>query len=528
MRNLHVYIALLFSLVICFACEDENVDANFVTTDISPLSISLEKQPEKYGEWVKVIAKAGYTYRLNAEGEYTMYVPTNEALDRYYQKIGKAEISEGEAKELVLNHLFAGLVKSGDYRSGCIRDTNMLGDYIPVEFTSAGSRGVILNKQAKITAHDIETTNGFYHEIDNVIVPFGEITVANIIAANKSYSIFYEALEKTGLIEKLNKETVINYYGKEVKDEKTVFVVPDEVFSDYDIADFNDLANKYADEDDYLDEENGLYRFIAYHILPKVKYTNQLLDYFVGVKAANYETLCKGEGVQVSELKGRIILNPNSFEEEELTKYSTLNIDPSNHGAKNGCIHVTEDLMDIREISAVKFTWLPATLLADLKIPEYKSGDVKKIFSFDSDLLPELNWETKPEQIQVQYKHTWVGYEQVIDNHYLEFDLARINTGWIEVETPIVSAGSYGIKTAQLVIGKSGIWKIYIDDKYIGTTNLDNGAGMNDNGWFITRPLTNYIEFEKTSKHKIKFEYLSGNGLFAIGDIHFEPVTKKN
>lgn len=61
--------------------------------------------------------------------------------------------------------------------------------------------GVAINKNVKVTAANIEASNGVIHVIDKVILP---PSVVNIALDNDNFSILVQAVVKAGLVEALN------------------------------------------------------------------------------------------------------------------------------------------------------------------------------------------------------------------------------------------------------------------------------------------------------------------------------------
>src|SRR5437867_2706832 len=94
--------------------------ASATTTDKNLVSF-MESEPETYSEFVKILAKANTKSYLNAYGAYTLFAPTNTAVQSYLAEINKKsvdELSEDESKVLVRYHLLADTLKTIDFTDG--------------------------------------------------------------------------------------------------------------------------------------------------------------------------------------------------------------------------------------------------------------------------------------------------------------------------------------------------------------------------------------------------------------------------
>src|SRR5688572_7283012 len=81
----------------------------YVESTTSDLNIYgyLKANPEKYSSMTAIVDKSGYAGFLNAYGSYTMFVPTDSAVNLYLAETNKtlSGLTEVEAKDIVKFHL---------------------------------------------------------------------------------------------------------------------------------------------------------------------------------------------------------------------------------------------------------------------------------------------------------------------------------------------------------------------------------------------------------------------------------------
>ena len=112
---------------------------------------------------------AGMTDALAAEGEFTLFAPTDEAFNALPE--GALEFwfadPEGALREVLLFHVVDGIVTAEDIVELAAVST-LLDEDIVVSVDGAGL--IFLNGHAQIIITDIEASNGVIHVIDAVLV----------------------------------------------------------------------------------------------------------------------------------------------------------------------------------------------------------------------------------------------------------------------------------------------------------------------------------------------------------------------
>ena len=106
---------------------------------------------------------------LKGEGPYTVFAPTNDAFAALpagtVESLLKPE-NKDQLVSILTYHVVPGIVRSTDLSDGQMA-TTVQGSDITVKIND---KGVMIN-QAKVTAADIDASNGIVHVIDQVILP---------------------------------------------------------------------------------------------------------------------------------------------------------------------------------------------------------------------------------------------------------------------------------------------------------------------------------------------------------------------
>jgi uncharacterized surface protein with fasciclin (FAS1) repeats len=114
------------------------------------------------------VKAAGLVDTLSGPGPFTVFAPTNEAFAKIPKETLDALLKDKAALTKVLTyHVVAGKVKSTDVVK--LKEAKTVqGQSVTIEVKE---RAVILNGNSKVTAVDIEASNGVIHVIDTVLLP---------------------------------------------------------------------------------------------------------------------------------------------------------------------------------------------------------------------------------------------------------------------------------------------------------------------------------------------------------------------
>jgi len=192
-------IALLFCVVAFASCssdDDNNGTSNKTITEIAAGNANLSVL-------VSALQRTGLDATLDGTTKYTVFAPTNDKFNAFLQAKGFASVDavpEGALKEILLNHVIAGEVRSTQLTTGYVKtlakgsasSTNTLSMYVNT------ANGVVLNggasnSGATVVTADIDAKNGVIHIVDNVLdLP----TIVNQAIANPNFSVLVQALTR--------------------------------------------------------------------------------------------------------------------------------------------------------------------------------------------------------------------------------------------------------------------------------------------------------------------------------------------
>ena len=308
------------------ACSDEPDTEHFYTFTGEMMSDYLANRPQ-YSEFKTIVERAELMSLLATYGQYTCFLPSNDAIHAYLQEKGLQSIdqlSDADCDTIARTHLVANMYSTFEMNQDRLITANMLGRYL------ATSQGVDADSNAVVflegTAHIIfeqtladgtvihqndSVENGIVQPIDMVIEKSNSY-IADILRDNPKISIFYDALQATGVREQIlpvddptyNKNQPKYRYKSHTWNEVawvpstrkygfTAFVEPDSVyqakFEEYGISTANgtlralyDLACKIYDPvfpgdvnaaghsfENLTDSVNPLHRFMQYHIMTR-------------------------------------------------------------------------------------------------------------------------------------------------------------------------------------------------------------------------------------------------------------------
>lgn len=492
MRNNTGFAAILILLMMLFGCVQEPVLWN-VNSQEQVISDYIANNPDQYSEFGKLLEGANLNSLLSVRGPYTLFLPDNAAMGKYYQEKGTSfeQLQVEDMKKLVYNHLVLNEIQSGDFGLGAIRDTNAIGDYLVTEFQGSD---VIINKQSIITDRDIRTANGFIHQIDKVI-DLVTISVYEQLKSDPAYSIFAQGLELTGLKDTL--QLITSVYGQTkgvdqyMRTRFTILAVPNTVYADkLGITTIDQLvAHLTTSPDSLTHKSNAFYRYMEYHCLGGTYY---LSDF----ETKLYPILSADNNISVT------IAEDYKLNMDKATKeYTGFNIEQSNVPAKNGAIHQINDVLPVIQPEPTLFTF------DTTDYPEIKQGDFYGKYYMKwhdgQNTFPKVKW--RGDYLQYYYK-----------NHdaptQLNWDCWNMLGFWeIEITTPKIMKGKYSL--SGYVWSGNIDFEVYIDG--VKTATIPR-SGPDRAPW-------GEVNWTKTEEHKIKLVNITWGTLF-WDTVIFTPV----
>lgn len=470
----------------------------------------LEKRPSEFSEFTKLLDTTKVMSLIKAYGEYTMFVPNNDAMKAFYASSGRSSLDQyplDTLKKMAYDHLIKGYeITSDEFTDGLMPYLTMSGRYI--ETSSAAEDGAYafyINETSKVLTKNILVSNGVIHVINKVLVP-SVLTLDLAIAADPKFALFYKALVATGLITKIqairddtyDPDTYayldVNYYqGSGSRDEIpesrkygfTAFMESDSTYANvYNIKTLDELkayaaANVYnedptdANVTDVTDSRNSLYKFIAYHLINKKLPYVKLIDMYDTGHMINtfdmYEYIETMELYTLLEVKkerasgGLDFINKSTETGESVQIVNTY----KDKDALNGVYHEIDKMLIYNTSVAGEMSSKRLRMDAASFFPEFTNNNMR-IY----DVATPRSWVYPPGYIsRLTYSDgTYFSYSNAYGG-YLDYEGDEIFLKGLydfELETPAIPAGTYEVRFGYQPTGARGAAQLYWDGEPCG------------------------------------------------------------
>ena len=343
MNNYYLYILFVIGLL-NFGCQPDPVT---LEAEIEESITFFVKRTPEYSEFTKLIERSGFEQFFKLAGTYTVFIPTNEAFEKYYQTRGVSGLddpgfSTNELKLILQEHVLDDTIPSSDFEAGRLSVDNFNGNFMVLDVESVNDTLSYAINRVTLGKRDKRLINGIMHEVNNVIVPLTG-TLSEYFDQNESYKIFTEAMRRTALIDSISKTGLGNVLT-DVELTKadsiffTVFAIPDDMYNQEGINSFADLV-KWIDpaDDNYTDEHNAVHEYVGFHI---IKGFSTVSDFYDGKYATfSYPILINNEiGVRL-----------NYAGDENSPMISSINLLKSNDLVGNGVVHELNNVLQVLE-----------------------------------------------------------------------------------------------------------------------------------------------------------------------------------
>lgn len=520
MKNKIIIYVFCVLYAITASCTDPFAKEQFVPYEEKPIGLYIESIP-KYSQWVKLLKKADLFNAVNLYATYTLFVADNDAVNRYLSLKGWKSIdnlTEEEASSLVKYHIIAeGAYAYSSLGTGKISDQTSSGDYLTITTNANASikyiNGVEIMKDAVTEGGDTKFTNGYIHEIKDVMDPI-IYTVMELLEKDSKYKIFTEALKECGLDKYLGRRDIF-LNKKKIRDYKTVMAITDSVFQAKGINSLVDLKAKFKGEP--TDKRSDFYKYVGYHIFGKSYDFAELTGFQLGKKGLNMETFVPREFISVSQKGEEIFINATG---NEVVQFINGKYDiPAN----NGYIHQISGLMEISDPIRFPFSWEPTEwdefrTIEFYRKPRVKNDGPEMVVWLKEKEAPHFRWRTIPYREEVlAYVSSDIDWDRFSNDDFLSVSLGEV--GWVEFDTPTLMRGKYKIELIKWSWWTNkGKFQMYIDDiKFGPEINTTGGTGGSIN--------LGVFRFEDSGAHVFRFNVVgSGDNVLRIDRFIFTPV----
>lgn len=402
---LRFVLALLAVPAFTVSCSDEPLPENYYTFTGEMVSDYLQNRSDEYSDFIAILQRSGMYGMMATYGTYTCLAPNNAAVQQYLHERGYQsvdQLSKAECDTLSWNHIIDEAYFTTDLVDGNIPTANMNGRYLTFSCDSnaLNDNNVVyyINKSSRLIVRDDSVENGVVHTLDRVIVP-QSFYLPDLLAEDSTISLFYAALELTGMSDSLRQYIDEDYYcspdsvnqdmkvitggttytlrfvGQRMK-RYTAFVETNETYAQAGIHTLDDLkahAKEVYDvmypedaglyDEDWTNRKNPLNRFVSYHLLP---YYGAYNDWTVSGELKEtcaktdlidctdwYLTLLPGAIMKMSTPPEGLFINRKGVQ-ARYTVRGTKVLSPSEIGdvdqqALNGIYHYIDQVLDYDE-----------------------------------------------------------------------------------------------------------------------------------------------------------------------------------
>lgn len=313
-----------FSLLSC--SDDPGVENYYTTTKEYASDYLLNRS--QYSMFVQILQRATgergdlrLVDMLGAYGTYTVFAPTNEAVEQMLAARGLTSLdslTKEDCDTIALNSIIEQAFFTTDYSNTQYPKANMLEHIMSISVDTLVQEDgdvklkLMINKTAQLIHADDSVCNGVVHTVDQVVNTSNDL-LPTVLEADSLISIYNQALRATKVSELMEAyldetygfvsdqaridsctwtnnalciHTAVEYDNVAYPEKRyfnfTAFMVPDSILKQrYGITDLDGLRAKAkelydpmypedADVTDETDRRNSLNRFISYHIIDRL------------------------------------------------------------------------------------------------------------------------------------------------------------------------------------------------------------------------------------------------------------------
>ncbi|MFD2036468.1 fasciclin domain-containing protein [Belliella marina] len=422
-----------------FACEFEP-PANVNVSDDVNITDYIKRHPEQFSSLERILEVSNTASYLNAYGTYTFFAPTNEAVDSYLSEksLNLNSLTQSEAADIVRFHLLSDTLSTASFTDGKLKIPTQYGKYLVTGAELIDGKAVYrVNRQATITESNVAVGNGVLHVIDNVLSPPTR-SAAQELEANPDYSIFAEALKETGWYETLNQEVDGTWY--------TILAESNAVLAEAGFNSYAELRSRYSHLNDPTNLSDSLNLYIAYHVLPDIKFVADLLT------ATAHATKAPDEVITI-RLKGTDVLVNEDVFFGVLEEGSPIVRPRSDIAVTNGVVHSVDIHFMIKLRAPTPVYWDVAEQAEIRQLTSVFRVAGASEYYFRLGELSRMSWAGGAVNGLVSYVPPPLN--ELFFNHgdYMRIQINANRLEWVQIRTPLLIRGRYKIWMAYRPIG---------------------------------------------------------------------------
>lgn len=429
----------LFCVIIFEACKKE--DYKIATTDDVNITGYIRKNLDSFSLFNDILVRTETDAFLNAYGTYTCFAVTNSGVQKFLKDVGAGSVNDVNLdllKDIVKFHLIEDTVATGEFTDGKLPRPTMLGQYLITGVSNAGGTSkFLINRQALVSQSNVRVGNGIIHIIDNVLRPAVK-TLAQELEAKPDFSIFIQAMKETGFYTRLN--TVDPDPDKRWY---SILAESNQALKDSGINSYAELKAKYSQTGNPMNTNDSLYMYMAYHVLPGLKYLADVIS------ATAHQTLLPQEVVS-SKLEDQMVLINDDVFNGIYEKGVELKREASDNSTTNGVWHTTTGHFVVKYRSPQAVYWDVSAFDEIKKLPAYYKRANYSFVKANQDDKPikTMDWHYNSASTTMTYTYSSTG-SVTIDA--CNQDLCMLPLGlparaaWWELQTPVIVKGKYKV-----------------------------------------------------------------------------------
>lgn len=521
MKKFYAILSACVLLSTLNSCVEELKTENFYTFTGETITDYVENRESlsMFNDILKRTSEPCMSNLLDAYGQYTCFVPNNDAVEAYLAERGLTEVSQlsvGACDTIARNHVVKVAYMTTDMPEGTLGRPNMNDRYIQV---TVDSGDVYVNKDAAIITRDEEVENGVIHVV-NKVLQHSNAMIVDMLQQDSRISLFYEAVLLTGFnneltdyidldFEKVSRSDGMGdgtdrtgqpkYYPNARYLGYTGFIETNEVLAKAGIdtssidgliayakdiyeASFPNDIGLYK-EDEYTNPKHPLYRFVAYHFLNRKINTDKMTTYFHIVQNTHdavdlYETMCKGTIVKVSrggKTSGQTRLNRRKGKSHGRT-YNIEGVpvvEKEMYDGNNGVYYLIDEplvyskdvVIDVVLKDRMRFD--AATLMPELATNNiFRNGDGTENAGTRglAYQIPNTMEYSYVENLKI-YQEAIVYYQCPVVNFWCWYADEIIAEGSYDfaIKLPPVPSGTYEVRYGYVPMGHRGVVQVYLE-----------------------------------------------------------------
>ena len=240
---------LFFCIAVALSCSN---DSDTIQEDRNIMQIMMVNQ--NFSTFQEMIMRTNLGDELSSDGPFTVFAPTNQAVDNFLTEhsLTRQQLMESsELRNMVLYHVLAGTLLTNQIPVG---DMETLSPNQVISFNIM-ENAITINGNTNILTPDVRARNGVIHGIDRVLLIPQDTTednsVIGVLARDENFAMFGAAVAAGGLTDILSSSSI------------TLFAPTDAAFELY-------LEENNIEWADFIGNESLISSILLYHTLEGV------------------------------------------------------------------------------------------------------------------------------------------------------------------------------------------------------------------------------------------------------------------